>query len=158
VVSGSGFERVFQGLGVNAIVSGGQTMNPSIEELLGAVEQLPAQSIIVLPNNSNVILSAQQVVGLTQKQIYVVPSKTLPQGIAALTSINFEADFETNCKTMTGAISSVQTAEITTAIRSVQIAGLYVREGDYIGVVNGHLAVANQDMDHVVHDTLQRMQ
>ena len=158
VVSGPGFEKVFQGLGVNVIVSGGQTMNPSIEELLAAVEQLPAQSIIMLPNNSNVILSAQQAVGLTQKQVYVVPSKTLPQGIAALTSVNFEADFETNCKIMTEAISSVETAEITTAIRSVQIAGLYVREGDYIGVINGHLAVASQEMDHVVRDTLQRMQ
>jgi DAK2 domain fusion protein YloV len=157
VVSGPGFEKVFQGLGVNAIVSGGQTMNPSIEELLAAVEQLPAQHIIILPNNSNVILSAQQVVGLTQKQVYVVPSKTLPQGIAALISFNFEADFEANCKTMTNAIKSVQTAEITTAVRSVQIAGLHVREGDYIGVVNGNLAVASQDMDQVVHDTLQRM-
>jgi dihydroxyacetone kinase-like predicted kinase len=73
-------------------------------------------------------------------------------------SFNFEADFETNCKTMTNAINSVQTAEITTAVRSVQIAGLYVREGDYIGVINGHLAVASQDMDHVARDTLQRMQ
>jgi DAK2 domain fusion protein YloV len=158
VVSGSGFEKVFQGLSVNAIVSGGQTMNPSIEELLEAVEKLPSQCIIILPNNSNVILSAQQVVEHTQKQVYVVPSKTLPQGIAALTSVNFEADCETNCKTMTSAIDSVQTAEITTAVRSVQIAGLHVREGDYIGVINGHLAVASQDMDHVVHDTLQRMQ
>src|SRR5262249_23721990 len=76
VVSGKGFEKVFQGLGVNTIVSGGQTMNPSIEELLNAVEQLPNQQIILLPNNSNVILSAQQVAGLTQKEVYVVPSKT----------------------------------------------------------------------------------
>jgi DAK2 domain fusion protein YloV len=158
VVSGSGFEKVFQGLGVSTIVSGGQTMNPSIEELLEAVEKLPTQFLIILPNNSNVILSAQQVVDLTQKQVYVVPSKTLPQGIAALMSFNFEADFETNCKAMTSAINSVQTAEVTTAVRSVQIAGLYVREGDYIGVINGHLAVASQDMDHVVRDTLQRMQ
>lgn len=158
VVSGPGFEKVFQGLGVNGIISGGQTMNPSIEELLAAVEKLPSQCVIILPNNSNVILSAQQVVGLTQKQVYVVPSKTLPQGIAALFSFNFEADFATNCKTMTNAIKSVQTAEITTAVRSVQIDGLRVREGDYIGVINGNLAVAGQDMDHVVHDTLQRMQ
>jgi dihydroxyacetone kinase-like predicted kinase len=157
VVSGSGFEKVFQGLSVSAIVSGGQTMNPSIEELLAAVEKLPSQGIIILPNNGNVILSAQQVVGLTQKQVYVVPSKTLPQGIAALTGFNFEADFETNCKTMTSAIKSVQTAEITTAVRSVQIGGLHVREGDYIGVINGNLAVTSQDMDHVVQDTLQRM-
>jgi DAK2 domain fusion protein YloV len=157
VISGSGFEKVFQGLSVNAIVSGGQTMNPSTEELLDAVEKLPSECVIILPNNSNVVLSAQQVAGLTQKQVCVVPSKTLPQGIAALVSFNFEADFETNCKTMTNAIKSVQTAEITTAVRSVQIGGLHVREGDYIGVINGHLAVAGQDIDHVVHDTLRRM-
>jgi uncharacterized protein len=157
VVSGAGFEKVFQGLSVNAIVSGGQTMNPSIEELLAAVEKVPSDSIIVLPNNSNVILSAQQVVGLTQKQVYVVPSKTLPQGIAALTGFNFEADFETNCETMTRAIKSVQTAEITAAVRSVQLGGVHVREGDYIGVINGNLAVAGQDIDHVIQDTLQRM-
>ena len=115
------------------------------------------QQVIILPNNSNVVLCAQQVVGLTQKEVYVVPSKTLPQGIAALISFNFEADFASNCQTMTQAINNVQTAEITTAVRSVQLSGVSVREGDIIGVINGHLAVANQNMQQVVHDTLQRM-
>ncbi len=157
VVSGKGFEKVFQGLKVTTIVSGGQTMNPSIEELLSAVEAVPMQQVIILPNNSNVVLSAQQVVGLTQKEVYVVPSKTLPQGIAALTSFNFEADFASNCQAMTQAINSVQTAEITIAVRSVQLGGVSVREGDFIGVINGHLAVASQDMQQVVHDTLKCM-
>ena len=157
VNSGKGFEKVFQGLKVTTIVAGGQTMNPSIEELLSAVEAVPMQQVIILPNNSNVVLSAQQVVGLTQKEVYVVPSKTLPQGIAALTSFNFEADFASNCQAMTQAINSVQTAEITTSVRSVQLGGVSVREGDFIGVINGHLAVASQDMQQVVHDTLQRM-
>lgn len=157
VVSGKGFEKVFQGLKVATIVSGGQTMNPSIEELLSAVEAVPMQQVIILPNNSNVVLSAQQVVGLTQKEVYVVPSKTLPQGIAALTSFNFEADFANNCQAMTQAIDSVQTAEITIAVRSVQLGGVSVREGDFIGVINGHLAVASQDMQQVVHDTLKHM-
>ena len=157
VVSGKGFEKVFQGLKVATIVSGGQTMNPSIEELLSAVEAVLMQQVIILPNNSNVVLSAQQVVGLTQKEVYVVPSKTLPQGIAALTSFNFEADFANNCQAMTQAIDSVQTAEITIAVRSVQLGGVSVREGDFIGVINGHLAVASQDMQQVVHDTLKHM-
>jgi len=157
VVSGKGFEKVFEGLNVNTIVSGGQTMNPSIEELLSAVEKVPTQQVIILPNNSNVILSAQQVVGLTQKEVYVVPSKTLPQGIAALISFNFEADFTNNCQTMTHAINNIQTVEITTAVRSVQLSGVSVREGDFIGVINGHLAVAGQNMQQVVHDTLKRM-
>ncbi len=157
VVSGTGFEKVFKGLGVNSIVSGGQTMNPSIEELLDAVEKSPASQIIILPNNSNVILSAQQVVSLTQKDICVVPCKTLPQGIAALLSFNFEAEFSVNCETMTHAISTVQTAEITTAVRSVQLGGLHVREGDFIGVINGNLAVASQNIEHALRDTLRRM-
>ncbi len=93
VVSGAGFEQVFQGLGVNALVSGGQTMNPSTEELLNAVEAVPSNRVIILPNNKNVIMSAQQVTGLTQKEVYIVPSKTMPQGIAALASFNFGADF-----------------------------------------------------------------
>ncbi len=157
VVSGSGFEKVFQGLGVNTIVAGGQTMNPSIEELLAAVEEVPADKVILLPNNSNVILSAQQVTGLTTKDVYVIPCRTLPQGIAALLSFNFDDNFKTNCQTMTEATKHIQTAEITTAIRSVQIDGIHVREGDFIGLINGNLSIAGQNMTQVISDTLQRI-
>lgn len=157
VVSGDGFEKVFRGLGANSVVSGGQTMNPSIEELLAAVEKLPSQQIIILPNNSNVILSAQQVVDLTSKEVYVVACKTLPQGIAALISINHEADFASNCQAMTEAASNIQTAEITTAVRSVQLGTLHVREGDYIGVINGDLAITNPRIEDTILDTLKRM-
>jgi DAK2 domain fusion protein YloV len=158
VASGSGFEKVFEGLGVSELVSGGQTMNPSIEELLTAVDTASGKQVILLPNNSNVILSAQQVKNLTDKEIYVVPSKTLPQGIAALLAFNYAADFATNCQAMTEAIEHIQTAEITTAVRSVQIGSVTVREGDFIGVINGNLAVAGQDIQMVLQDTLQRMQ
>lgn len=157
VVSGTGFERVFRELGVNAIVAGGQTMNPSIEELLAAVDETSAAKVIILPNNGNVILSAQQVVGLSQKEVYVVPSDTLPQGIAALLSFNYDADFAANSQAMTEAAQHIQTAEITTAVRTVQIGGVRVREGDYIGLINGNLTVAGQDMERVINDTLQRM-
>jgi DAK2 domain fusion protein YloV len=158
VVAGAGFEKVFKGFNViSAIVSGGQTMNPSIEELLEAVENTSSDKVIILPNNSNVVLSAQQVVNLTEKEVYVVPSKTLPQGIAALLAFSFEADFAANTQAMTRAIQNVQTAEITTAVRTVQIGSVNVREGDFIGVVNGDLAVAGQDMRQVIQDTLQRM-
>jgi DAK2 domain fusion protein YloV len=158
VVSGNGFEKVFEGLGVSELVSGGQTMNPSIEELLTAVDIATGKQVILLPNNSNVILSAQQVKNLTDKEIYVVPSKTLPQGIAALLAFNYAADFATNCQAMTEAIEHIHTAEITTAVRSVQIGSVTVREGDFIGVINGNLAVAGQDIQMVLQDTLQRMQ
>ena len=157
VVAGEGFVEVFKGLGVNAIVSGGQTMNPSTEELLEAVNAVPSQKVILLPNNGNVILSARQVVNLTGKEIYIVPTSTMPQGIAALIGFNFSADFETNGKVMASAAQSIQTAEITTAVRSVQLGPVRVREGDYIGIVNGHLAIAEQDMEHVIRETLKRM-
>ncbi len=157
VVAGAGFEKVFQGLGVSAIVAGGQTMNPSIEELLAAVNAVEARQVIILPNNSNVILSARQVSGLTNKEIYIVPTDTMPQGIAALLGFNFDADFATNCRAMTEAAKNIQTAEITTAVRSVQLGGVRVREGDFIGLINGDLAVAGQNMERVIQDTLQRM-
>ena len=157
VVAGAGFEKVFQGLGVSALVAGGQTMNPSTEELLAAVNAVAADRVIILPNNGNVILSARQVVNLTGKEVYIVPTDTMPQGIAAMTGFNFEADFATNCQAMTEAANNVQTAEITTAVRTVQVNGVRVREGDFIGLINGHLAVAGQNMEHVIHDTLQRM-
>ncbi len=132
-------------------------MNPSIEELLKAVDAVGPQQVILLPNNSNVMLSARQVAGLTSKTVYTVPSETMPQGIAALLGFNFEADFESNCKAMTEAAASIQTAEITTAVRTVQVGSVRVREGDYIGLVNGNLVIAGQDMEHVIHETLQRM-
>jgi dihydroxyacetone kinase-like predicted kinase len=157
VVSGAGFEKVFSGLGVSAIVPGGQTMNPSTEELLAAVDSVSAKQVILLPNNSNVILSARQVPGLTGKQIGIIPTDTMPQGIAALLGFNFEADFEANCQAMTEAAKNIQTAEITTAVRSAHIEGVRVREGDYIGLVNGNLTFAGQDMARVISETLERM-
>lgn len=157
VVAGPGFEKVFRGIGLTALVPGGQTMNPSTEELLAAVDAVDAKQVILLPNNSNVILSARQVINLSSKEVYIVPTESMPQGIAALLGFNFEADFESNCKTMTGAATRIQTAEITTAIRSVQVGGVRVREGDFIGLVNGNLVIAGQDMDFVIRETLQRM-
>jgi DAK2 domain fusion protein YloV len=157
VVAGPGFERVFRSIGVTAIVPGGQTMNPSTEELLEAVHAVDARQVILLPNNSNVILSARQVSGLSDKEVFVVPTESMPQGITALLGFNFEANFESNCETMTEAATHIQTAEITTAIRTVQVGGVRVREGDFIGLVNGNLVIAGQDIEYVIRETLQRM-
>nr|BBH94438.1 dihydroxyacetone kinase [Thermogemmatispora argillosa] len=157
VVSGAGFEKVYRGLGVSAIVPGGQTMNPSIEELLAAVNSVEAEQVIILPNNSNVILSAQQIPRLTSKRVEVIPTETLPQGIAALMSFNYNADLATNVQSMSAAARRIQTAEITTAVRAVQIDGLRVREGDIIGLINGNLAVAGNSLEGVINDLLQRM-
>ena len=157
VVAGPGFDRVFRSIGVTSIVPGGQTMNPSTEELLAAVNVVDARQVILLPNNSNVILSARQVCSLSDKEVFVVPTESMPQGIAALLGFNFEADFESNCESMTEAARHIQTAEITTAVRTVNIGSVRVREGDLIGLVNGNLVIAGQDMDYVIRETLQRM-
>jgi len=157
VASGEGWVKVFQSLGVSQLVPGGQTMNPSTEDVLQAVEACPAQKVIVLPNNGNIVMSARQVAGLTAKQVHVVPTDSLPQGIGALLAFNLEADFEANSQAMDAAIGRIQTAEITQAVRSVQIDGVNVTEGDVIGLVNGHLVTAGTDMDAVIHDSLGRM-
>jgi len=102
-------------------------------------------------------LSARQVLTLSSKQVYLVPTDTMPQGIAALLRFNFAADFDTNCQAMTEAATTIHTAEITTAVRSVQIGGVRVREGDYIGLVDGNLNIAGRDMQRVIRETLEHM-
>jgi uncharacterized protein len=158
VSAGDGWSNLFQSLGAAGLVPGGQTMNPSTEELWQAVEACPANKVIVLPNNSNIILSARQVQGLTTKIVHVVPSDSLPQGVSALLAYSPEADFEANCSAMDAALSRVVTAEITQAVRSVQIDGVSVAEGDHIGLVNGKLVASAPDREAVIDDTLARMQ
>ena len=157
VAAGEGWVKLFESLGVGAIVPGGQTMNPSTQELLAAVQQVSSPKIILLPNNGNVILSARQVPSLTEKEVHVVTTGTLPEGVSALLAFNYEADFSTNCTTMDNAAKRVQTAEITTAVRTVQIDGVHVQEGDIIGLLNGRLVVAGTNLLNIIHETLQRM-
>ena len=157
VAAGEGWVKLFESLGVGAIVPGGQTMNPSTQELLAAVQQVSSSKIILLPNNGNVILSARQVPSLTEKEVHVVTTGTLPEGVSALLAFNYEADFSTNCTTMDNAAKRVQTAEITTAVRTVQIDGVHVQEGDIIGLLNGRLVVAGTNLLNIIHETLQRM-
>ena len=157
VAAGDGWVKVFQSLGVTRIVPGGQTMNPSTQDLLQAVEACPAQKVIVLPNNSNVVMSARQVPQLTSKQVHVITTDSMPQGVGALLAFNYDADFETNYQAMEAAYQRVQTAEITRAVRTVQIDGINVTEGDIIGLVNGRLVTAGTDLETVVHETLGRM-
>jgi fatty acid kinase len=158
VAAGDGWVELFQSLGVSGIVPGGQTMNPSTQELLEAVQRCATPKVILLPNNGNVIMSARQVPELaTGKEVYVIPSDSLPQGVGALLAFNFEADFATNCNEMEAASKRVQTAEITQAVRTVQIDGINVTEGDIIGLVNNRLVTAGTNQQSVVHETLTRM-
>ncbi|MGQ9517049.1 MAG: DAK2 domain-containing protein, partial [Anaerolineae bacterium] len=157
VVPGEGLAKVFKSLGTSAVVPGGQTMNPSTEELLRAVESLPQKKVIILPNNKNVVLTAQQAQNLSDCEIRVVPSTNIPQGISALLSFNYQADLDTNVELMTEALHNVQAAEVTRAVRSVKINGLQVAEGQYIGLLNGDLVSAGETPTDVVLDLLAKM-
>ncbi len=157
VAAGEGLTRVFQSLGVGAVVQGGQTMNPSTQDLLDAVERLPAARAILLPNNSNIILTAEQARSLSSKPVAVVPTRFIPQGIAALLALNYQADFETNVAMMTDAIHEVETGEVTTATRSAKINGVQVADGQIIGLHNGELKVSGTTVAEVVQGLLEAM-
>jgi DAK2 domain fusion protein YloV len=154
VAAGDGWTKVFESLGVAAIVPGGQTMNPSTKELLDAVESVPSGKVLLLPNNGNVIMSARQVPQLSAKEVHVVPTKSLPQGITALLAFNFEADFASNCEAMDRAVADVATIEITRAVRTVEIDGISVAEGELIGLVNDKLVCSGPDEGAVIREAL----
>jgi dihydroxyacetone kinase-like predicted kinase len=157
VAAGDGWAKVYRSLGVSVVVPGGQTMNPSTQDLLQAVEACPATKVFLLPNNGNIVMSARQVAGLTTKQTRVIPTDSLPQGVGALLAFNQAADFEANGEAMESASKRVQTAEITRAVRSVQIDGINVTEGDVIGLINNRLVTSGTDLETVLLDTLKRM-
>ncbi len=157
VTLGDGLARIFQSLGVGAIVHGGQTMNPSTQDLLEAIESLPADRVIVLPNNKNVILAAEQARDLSEKPVAVIPSRSIPQGVAALLAINYQADFDTNVNTMMSATEDITTGEVTTATRSATINGVEINEGQIIGLHDGELKVAGSTVEEVVLALLKEM-
>jgi fatty acid kinase len=146
VTPGPGIARVFASLGSSAIVEGGQTMNPSTQEILNAFENLPTEYVIILPNNKNIILAAQAAAQAaaqsTTKKVAIVPSRTIPQGLSAMMHFVPHGHFDEVVADMTDALSEVETCEITTATRSVEIEGVAVEEGQIIGLLNGNLVLA----------------
>ncbi|HUF37280.1 MAG TPA: DAK2 domain-containing protein [Anaerolineales bacterium] len=146
VSPGSGISKVFASLGANAVVGGGQTMNPSTKEIVEAFEDLPTDRVIVLPNNKNIIMAAEAARELTVKNLAVIPSRTIPQGLAAMLLFDAEGDFDEIVAAMKEAIEEVQTGEITTAVRSVEIDGIRVEEGQIIALHNGKLVLASEDL------------
>lgn len=154
VAAGAGLAAALESMGANLIVQGGQTMNPSTEELLDAVSKIPVDEIIVLPNNKNIIMAANQVLPLTNKTVRVIPSQSVPQGLAALSSFNLGDTLEQNVDDMTNAMADVQSIEITEAVRDVELNGIAVVTGDVIGVLNGDLVAAGSDLADVVHRAL----
>lgn len=154
VASGEGLREIFRSLGVCAIVTGGQTMNPSTDELLNAANELPQEDVIILPNNKNIILAARQAADLANKRIHVVETRTVPEGIAAMLSFHEDASVEENVARMTAAAGDIHTAEVTTAVRDVQIDGVQVQAGDIIGIIDGKLRFRADSPDEAVQKVL----
>ena len=157
VASGDGFRRILESLGVDSVVSGGPTMNPSTEDLLAAVESVPSTDVLLLPNNGNIIMAAQQVPQLTKKRVRVVPSRSLPQGIAALFAFDFSADLEQNANAMTHALNEVKTVEVTRAVRATTVEGLTIAEGDVIGLLNDRIVATSQSAQSALDSVLARI-
>jgi len=159
VTPGEGLVRVFQSLGASAIVAGGQTMNPSTEQFVRLIEQLSTDRILVLPNNSNVVLAARQAADLAPagKRVVVVPTKTVPQGIAAQLAFNSQASLEANAAAMEAAIHHIQTGEVTTATRDVEMNGVQVKQGRFIGLLNDELSTSGDTVKDVVWALLDQM-
>ena len=146
VCAGDGLADVFTNLGVDGIISGGQTMNPSTQDILEAVNKVPAETVFVLPNNKNIIMAAQQVDALTPKHVIVIPSKTVPQGITAMLSFNPEGTEEENVMALTEALGTVDTMQITYAARNSDFDGHDIHEGDYLALYGSALFGTNKDI------------
>ena len=151
VCAGAGLEAVFRDLGVDGLVGGGQTMNPSTEDILKEIEATPAEIVYVLPNNKNIIMAAQQCVGLCKdKKIVVLPTKTVPQGISALLSADPEATEEENTASMTEAFQRVRTSEVTYAARDSDFGGTEIHQGDYLALEEHQLFGTDQDLERLL--------
>ncbi|MCW5873965.1 MAG: DAK2 domain-containing protein [Anaerolineales bacterium] len=158
VAPGAGIARHFADLGVAAIIEGGQTMNPSTADILKSFENLPTDKVIILPNNKNIALAAQSAAELTVKQAVVLPTTTVPQGIAAMLVWDPKGELEAVSEAMGKALAKVQTGEVTTATRSVEIDGVKVKDGQIIGLHNGKLKVAAGDVEEASLELLKEMQ
>lgn len=157
VAAGQGLADALLSMGANLIVNGGQTMNPSTEDLYQAVEALPADNVIILPNNKNIVLAAQQVADLTEKTVRIVPSKSMPDGLTALATFAFSDNIDTNAEDMTAAMEAVTSIEITVAVRDVELNGVKVKQGQLIGLLDGDLVASGENLDSIVEETLKSL-
>jgi len=157
VVAGRGLVDIFRGLGVDAIIEGGQTMNPSTQDMLTAIESVPYDEVVLLPNNGNVVAAAKQVVGLTKKKVHVVETHSVPQGVSAVVAFRPEGSAADNVRAMRAEAERVQTIEVTHAVRDTRSNGLRVKKGDVIGLINDRLEFAGADYADVVKQALGKL-
>ena len=156
VCAGAGLASVFQDLGVDNIIQGGQTMNPSTDDILKAINRTPAEIVYVLPNNKNIIMAAEQTIPLSDKKVIVIPSKTVPQGITAMLNFDPEQDAEANTAAMTESLAGVTTMQITYAARDSDFDGREIHQGDYLGLYNGSLLDTTPDLGQLLADMAKK--
>lgn len=154
VTVGKGIADVFQSLGVDEVIEGGQTMNPSTEHIVNALNKINAEHLIVLPNNSNIVMAAEQAAKVVKRPTTVIPSKTIPQGLAAMLAFNPDASLEENEKTMREAVTRVVTGQVTYAVRDSQVNDMAIKKGDYIGIEDGEIRVHGPSLNGTAEDLL----
>ncbi|RVU54899.1 DAK2 domain-containing protein [Anaerosphaera multitolerans] len=154
---GKGINEVFKSLGVDYIVEGGQTMNPSTEDFLNAIDNVSGENVFILPNNGNIILAAEQARDLSERNIYVIGTKSIPQGVAGLLSFDYEADLDKNIENINSAIKDVISAQVTYAVRDTQINGKDISEGDIIGLSGKEILSCNEDIKTTTVELIENL-
>jgi DAK2 domain fusion protein YloV len=157
VATGQGISDIFESVGVDVVITGGQSMNPSTEDLVKAVKSISAKHILILPNNKNIILTAEQVDELVDVPVSVIPTKTIPQGLSALLAFDEEKDVEVNEKKMNHALKSVQSGEVTYAVRDTVVDGVNIEKDDFLGIREGKIITAGKNMLETAYDLLSNM-
>ncbi|MEG0387551.1 MAG: DAK2 domain-containing protein [Niameybacter sp.] len=158
IVAGEGLAEIMKSLGVDEVIEGGQTMNPSTEDISEAIMRAHAEEVIILPNNKNIILAAEQAASIeTACNVHVIPSKTIPQGITAMVSYDESSEISSVVEAMNEAISTVETAQITIAVRDTTIEGQEIKEGEYLGILEGNIVVHNGDLQATFTELLAKM-
>lgn len=157
VVAGDGLADIFKSQGVDYVISGGQTMNPSTEDIVKAIEQVNAKNVIILPNNKNIFMAAQSAAEVVDVNAAVVETRTVPQGFTSLLAFDPSQSIEANVEAMTASLSDVTSGSVTLAVRDTTIDGLEIHENDILGMVDGKILVSTPDMDQALLDTFDKM-
>lgn len=157
VAMGSGIRELFKNLGATVVIEGGQTMNPSTQDITDAIKEANAHNVIILPNNKNIVMTAEQARDLTEDNVAVVKTKTIPQGISALLAFHPDEDIETNHMHMTEAIEEVKTGQVTYAVRDTKIDGMLIKKGNYMGILDGSIKSCEADRSETVKGLLQEL-
>ena len=152
---GEGLKDIFEDLGVDYVIEGGQTMNPSTQDILDAIEKVNAENIFIFPNNKNIIMSANQAKDISDKNLIIIPTKSIPQGISAISSFNPDDDVDVNTSVMTETIGSIKSLQVTNAVRDTEVDGIQIKEGDFLGLIEGKIKVVREDMYETARELIK---